>query len=224
MQEHGKSNRYQLMQMLKKISVGLGAVFFALTGGIACLAWAAYPPADSTAWATWALALFTLALAFFTLVLAVGVPITILLASKENEKASKRFLVEEKNHFYAQLDNIYMDIQKIIIEHPDLANPVGERTSEQEIQYQAFAFIVWNFIESIYDYTEGGKSSDGQLDQVNLLWETWRCIIKYEGTLHAAWFKKSENQKKFKSQFYEYMKGKFAEWEDQQTTAGAVCK
>lgn len=204
----------------------LGAAFIVLAAFMICVAKYGHPPQDSTAFATWALAILTLVLAF-------GVPITIWLASKENKIASDCFLVQQKNHFnaqqnhfnaqqnhfYAQLDNIYMDIQKIIIEHPHLANPNGSRTPDKEVQYQAFAFIVWNFIESIYDYTGALKPSDSRSEQENQLLETWGCILRYEGTLHSTWFLKPENKKKFKAKFYDYMKGQLAERKTQKTAA-----
>jgi hypothetical protein len=125
-------------------------------------------------------------IALGTIVLAIGLPLTL--------KHSGR---EERDTFYATLDRTYFEIQKLVIDHPHLSqpDPVG-KTREQLIQYDAFAFIVWNFVEAIYDYSRDEK----------LLAETWECILRYEASVHGAWFKKPENQLKFKERFRRHIK------------------
>jgi len=148
----------------------------------------------SLTYATWALTLVTL-------LLALGVPLTILDSSKKARE-------QEQDQFYAQLDGMYLEIQKLVIEHPHLGDPTALSSDaakpEHVMQYDAFAFVVWNFIESIYDFTR--NSEDPRLT------ETWQCIIDYEGERHVRWFVQPQNVPKFKPAFREGMKDKLRLW------------
>ena len=210
MQNQHKARRLDVGTRTSFAVVGL--LFVAATVGIIYFARTIDVPEASLAYATWALT-------FITLVLAVGIPITIWLTSKENEESNKRFLAQEQDRFYAQLDSIYLDIQKMIIEHPHLADPGRARGPDEEIRYQAFAFVVWNFIESIYDYTGEGDAAAAGRTQNTLLKETWECIIRHEGTLHAEWFNDLDNQHKFKERFRVHMAWQIAEWVPFEPTA-----
>jgi hypothetical protein len=173
---------------------------------------------QSVAWATWALALFTL-------VLAIGIPLTIRAATREQEESSRQFLKQEQDRFYAQLDNTYLQIQKLIIEHPHLGNPDelfrNERTTPQQlVQYDAFAFVVWNFIESIHDFTKVGDDDSAESqDSTGMLSDTWSCILEYEGARHATWFTRPENQRKFKKSFRDHIGSKLDGWLTAQAAA-----
>lgn len=129
-------------------------------------------------------ALSTVALTVATGVLAYGVPMEL-----------KRARRDERYLFYAQLDRTYFEIQKLLMEKPYLANHTMKRTREQEHEYDAFAFIVWNFLESIFDYSEQDK----------FLLETWDCIFKYEARRHLEWFRREENHEKFKERFRKHV-------------------
>jgi hypothetical protein len=132
-------------------------------------------------WTANTVAIANIVIAIGTIVLAVGIPLAIISAGRE-----------ERDTFYATLDRTYFEIQKLIVEHPHLSqpNPAG-KTPEQIIQYDAFAFILWNFIEAIYDYSK----------QEKLLAVTWGCVLRYEAGAHSAWFRNAENRKKFKPEF-----------------------
>ncbi len=125
-------------------------------------------------------AIATCILTAATIGLAVGVPWSLRTAR-----------IDARNRFYAELDRIYFDIQKLIIQMPFLLNPNLITTPEQRVQYDAFAFITWNFIESIYDYSQ---QDEGLLD-------TWKCAFLHESTLHREWFDQPENRLKFKDTF-----------------------
>ena len=136
-------------------------------------------------WHDTIIAIANVFIAVGTLVLAVGIPYAIKDASRE-----------ERDNFYATLDRTYFDIQKLIIEHPHLSQPdPAGKTPDQVIQYDAFAFAVWNFIETIYDYSREEKR----------LIETWGCVIGFEARTHAAWFMKPESRGKFKPSFIEHI-------------------
>jgi hypothetical protein len=126
-----------------------------------------------TKWNVDMLAVANVFVAIGTLILAFGIPWTIVYALREKRDA-----------FYGTLDNTYFEIQKTIIQYPHLCRPdPAGKTPDQLCQYDAFAFMVWNFLESIYDYAED--------DQV--LRETWDCI------LHPS------NRPKFKPSFLEFI-------------------
>lgn len=140
-------------------------------------------------WSPTLVAIGTILQAIGTIVLAVGVPWSIRVAGRE-----------ERFSFYATLDRTYFEIQKLIVEFPHLAqtDPAG-KSPEQVVQYNAFAFNMWNFLEAIEDYSGGNA----------FLSETWGCIVAYEANLHAEWFRKPENCKKFKPAFCNCIKEKY---------------
>ncbi len=173
------------------------AIFLGIAG-LAAIAWGVvttepHSEEASVAYATWALALFTL-------ILAIGVPLTIWDSGKKARE-------QEDDQFYAQLDGMYLEIQKLVIQYPHLGEPAAllkHAKPDQVAQYNAFAFVVWNFIESIDDFTRNDANSR--------LAATWRCIIDYEGERHARWFADTKNKLKFKDAFRENMKDRIARW------------
>lgn len=182
---------------------GLAAVgFIGIALGLFLTVRGTIPEGMSTAYATWALALLTL-------VLAVGVPLTI-------RESSRQSLKQERDRFYAQLDDTYLQIQRLIIEYPHLGEPEKlpsreNATPEQHaqlVQYDAFAFAIWNFIESIHDFTQSTDGSEDEKKSIAMLKETWTCILEYEGARHAAWFRDRKNQRKFKERFWCYVNHK----------------
>ena len=52
---------------------------------------------------------------------------------------------------YGEIDKMYFEILKEALNKPFLLRHDIERSIEEEIQYNTYAFIVWNFLESIYD-------------------------------------------------------------------------
>jgi len=143
----------------------------------------------------------TWAVAFFTFVLAIGIPLTIW-------DSAKKALEQEQDQFYAQLDGMYLKIQSLVIEHPHLSNPAllwKEAKRDQLAQYDAFAFVVWNFIESIHDFTKREDRFWQSRRKTEMLSDTWECIIKYESARHKEWFVRPDNENKFKKSFREYV-------------------
>ena len=183
--------------------LGIACVAVALGAAFGYWAWTLRQADEkSVAHATWVLAALTG-------VLAVGVPLAIRGATEE----SKQFYEQERVRFYAQLDSIYLEIQKLIIQYPFLGNPNAPRDGDQEIQYRAFAFIVWNFIESIHDYTnEEMDLAKHDRKEDSLVHATWECIMKHEGMLHAEWFANKENEGKFKHAFRKNMMRDLTAW------------
>ena len=139
-----------------------------------------------TQWNAEIIASANILIAFGTIVLAIGIPASI--------RSARR---EERDTFYATLDRTYFDIQKMIVDHPHLANPDPTgKSRDQIVQYEAFAFMTWNFIESIFDYAKDDE----------VLTETWHCILDYESDLHSSWFSDPRNHGKFKPRFRDYIR------------------
>src|SRR4051812_39819031 len=78
---------------------------------------------------------------------------------------------------YSQLDSMYQDILKMAVEKPYLRIPrnLGD---EQQLQYESYAFIVWNFLETVRDRCDGD----------NTLQSIWGPVIANESALHKDWF------------------------------------
>ena len=95
---------------------------------------------------------------------------------------------------YTELDRLYFDIVALRIAHihlscpPRVDLPDRAKMTREQLQFDAYALLIWNFIETIYDRC---KEAD--------LLETWKPILDAEGDLHAKWF--SLNLKKFKPKF-----------------------
>ena len=168
-----------------------------------------WPNMDATAWGTWALFVATG-------ILAAGVIFELSRykreqldlahqAKRDQEKLmiqqsqlrseQDQLIINRRNQFYAQLDNVYYDIQRQIIAHPHLGDPHCARTPAQMRQYSAFAYMSFNFVEAICDYSEDDPS----------LAETWGVVISYEANLHRDWISDDQNRNKFKPKFWNYI-------------------
>jgi hypothetical protein len=124
-------------------------------------------------------------IALGTVALAFGIPWSIVNSRRE-----------ERDTFYATLDRTYFEIQKLQIDHPHLCRVSTDgKTEDQIAQYDAFAYLTWNFVESIFDYS--GNDA--------VLRETWQCVMHYESRRHADWFAEERNLLKFKTRFREHM-------------------
>ncbi|MDD3342793.1 MAG: hypothetical protein PHR87_04375 [Sulfurospirillaceae bacterium] len=101
---------------------------------------------------------------------------------------------------YGEIDKMYFEILKEALAKPHLVQQNIERSATQEVEYGIYAFIVWNFLESIYDRCV----LDSELKK------TWFPIIEAERKIHLVWIQESENRAKFKTEFLEFIdKGKF---------------
>jgi hypothetical protein len=119
-------------------------------------------------------------------------------AARHEELLEKeQFQREERDKFYAQLDETYLRILQMIVVNPRLADASSARSRGERIQYDAFAFIMWNFIESIYDFCLNDE----------ILRNTWHCVLECEGAAHAEWFNRGDSRKRFKAEFCDYIDG-----------------
>ena len=102
--------------------------------------------------------------------------------------------------YYGELDKMYFEILKEALAKPHLVQQGIERGVEQTVQYDVYAFIVWNFLESIYDRC--------MLDAA--LQHTWFPIIEAERAIHLSWIQQAQNRVKFKDEFLRFVdEGKF---------------
>ena len=100
-----------------------------------------------------------------------------------------------KTSHYNELDKNYLTLLNVALATPYLIEPGTITTKEQQEKYNIYAFMVWNFLEAIFDKSLTDKH----------LKETWIPIIEVEGQIHYNWFKREENKSKFKDRFYTYV-------------------
>ena len=102
---------------------------------------------------------------------------------------------DKSDNSYDIFDATYLDILKTGMENPSFRNPVltndylNSFSENEKIKYEIYAFITWNFCETIFD-----KGDDE-------LMKTWSVVIDIENSLHRKWFDNPENTKKFKESF-----------------------
>jgi hypothetical protein len=100
---------------------------------------------------------------------------------------------------YEDIDETYREILHMAMENPKLRDPKFTKNykislkGNDLIQYESYAYIVWNFCETISDRTE-----DDKLEK-----KTWYPSIAAERELHQVWFE--NNREKFKKKFLNFM-------------------
>ena len=103
--------------------------------------------------------------------------------------------------YYAELDRVYFDLLKLGLERPYLVEFPKSPDPEKAREYDAYAFMVWNFVETVFDRTQGWSK--------RRLRETWYPVIAAENALHRAWFDVPENRVKFKAHFCRFIESRF---------------
>lgn len=96
---------------------------------------------------------------------------------------------------YGEIDRMYFEILKEALAKPYLANSERIRDETQSQEYEIYAFIVWNFLEAIYDRC----MRDPELQK------TWYPILETESDSHKEWLFSGDNQRKFKSEFLHFI-------------------
>jgi hypothetical protein len=139
------------------------------------------------------------AIAQVLLVLAVGVPIW--LSLREGRQSRQEFQRIEREKFYIQLDEMYLRILRIAVENPKLRDPALNSSESDRIAYDTYAFIIWNFLETIYDFSAADSDAHASIA------ETWQCIFDTERKAYAEWFNREENRGKFKRKFRDHIDG-----------------
>jgi len=102
-----------------------------------------------------------------------------------------------RDSYYAELDRVYFDLLKLGLEHPDLLDYPTSPNPGRAREYDAYAFMIWNFVETVYDRCQGWTK--------RRLRETWYPVIAAENARHRAWFNVPENRRKFKEPFCRFI-------------------
>ena len=106
-----------------------------------------------------------------------------------------------RDSYYSELDRVYFELLKIALERPWLLDFPATADPGRQREYDAYAFMVWNFVETIFDRCQGwGKKR---------LRETWYPVIKAENDLHRKWFDLPVNRSKFKPHFCTFMEQQY---------------
>ncbi|DAB27983.1 MAG: hypothetical protein A2513_02690 [Sulfurimonas sp. RIFOXYD12_FULL_33_39] len=96
---------------------------------------------------------------------------------------------------YGEIDKMYFEILKEALTKPHVVRQNIIRSEEEEVEYGIYAFIVWNFLESIYDRCILDES----------LKTTWFPIIETERAIHLGWIQNHQNRTKFKNEFLNFI-------------------
>ena len=110
---------------------------------------------------------------------------------------------------YQGLDTGYFELLKLGMQNPRFVNPQLTKqytesfTGDELLQYDLYAFMVWNICETIYDRSNMTSVSS-----------TWDCIIEVESKLHRTWFDNDKNHCRFKPKFKKYLEKRFGKSEN----------
>jgi hypothetical protein len=107
------------------------------------------------------------------------------------------FATTLRENYYAELDRVYFELLKIGLERPYLLASPPPADAAKAKEYDAYAFMVWNFVETVVDRCE--RTSN------RLLRETWYPVVATENAIHRAWFDLPENRSKFKERFRRFI-------------------
>jgi hypothetical protein len=140
----------------------------AFAGAAICLLVLALPPAFG--WAN-------TDLDFGDLISASGFIITVLILFVSVVPSVDSLAKTANSAHYAQLDTMYLDILKLGIDKPYLIHR-GKMTPARLPEYDGYAYVVWNFIETVRDRC----ADDDDLKSI------WGPVIAFECALHRDWF------------------------------------
>ena len=137
------------------------------------------------------IATYTAIGAFAQIVLALSIPLTLisLAVAYANDRKLRR------DNFYAQLDRMYQDIIQLAIAHPSVRLINITRTPSEQVVYNSYAYLTWNFLESIYDYCMEDEH----------LRNTWTPVFHTEGAAYGEWFNQRDNRLNFKKSFCRFI-------------------
>ena len=134
------------------------------------------------------------------------------------------FTTTLRDAYYAEIDRVYFELLKIGLERPELLSFPTSPDPARAREYGAYAFMVWNFVETIFDRCQGWSN--------RRLRETWYPIIAAENAVHRHWFELPENRRRFKQRFVRFIEAQYpvpsaaqpspgsADWKPSPTSAG----
>ena len=113
---------------------------------------------------------------------------------------------------YSQLDTMYFELLRMGVEKPYLRQP-AQLTPAQRMEYESYAFIIWNVIETVRDRCWEDQT----------LKDIWAPVIATEHALHREWFYKettpyfSKEAPKFRLPFADFI------WTRSDSLTATVC-
>ena len=121
----------------------------------------------------------------------------------QHTAALRNFNETLKSNYYAELDRMYFDLISMRIGKAHFSgNPKDIRGQVQRQEYQEYGFLVWNFLETVYDRciapAEQGKGHED-------LECTWRPAFDHEMQTHRAWFEERHHAR-FKEPFCRFIR------------------
>lgn len=87
----------------------------------------------------------------------IGAIFTLYMNQTQLEATLDEFRESNQLIHYAELDRLYFDLLQLAVQHPHLRNPDGIDDQAKRQQYDAYAYMVWNFIETVIDRVEMEK-------------------------------------------------------------------
>ncbi len=104
---------------------------------------------------------------------------------------------------YVEIDNQYKDLLSIGLKNPKLRDPLitgnyqklEKENRELYFQYCTYAHMIWNFLETLYDF--GSKKEKSNIKVI------WYPVMLEENKLHYSWFLK--NKRLFREEFQNYV-------------------
>lgn len=160
--------------------------------------------------------------ALFTALAFAGIIYTAFLQKVCLDETLKEFETTNQALHYGELDRMYFDLLKIAVDKPHLRAPVSaSQRSREPGEYETYAYMVWNFVETVADRLElsgpGAASAiDGRgwlrshhpasSDLAEDLWTaklrgTWEAAIDQEMRIHAQWWRDNNAHTGFKDDF-----------------------
>lgn len=111
------------------------------------------------------------------------------------------FTTTLREGYYAELDRVYFELLRIGLERPYLRTPPPPADATRACEYDAYAFMVWNFLETVVDRCDSTRN--------RTLRETWYPVVETECALHRNWFDVAENRRKFKARFCRFIDARY---------------
>jgi hypothetical protein len=125
---------------------------------------------------------------FWTFILSIVALLTLVFAAISFKKSLK----ESR---YTEIDRMYFELLRCALDKPHVNDLAAVRTETQKMEYEIYAFMVWNLMESIYDRCQHDKR----------LRATWYPVLDAENRLHRKWFDSPDNRHKFKDEFRHFV-------------------
>jgi hypothetical protein len=110
--------------------------------------------------------------------------------------AARSFRKSVNNAHYTELDSMYLELLKVVIDRPYLRQPDAIYKnpwvdSVHVREYDVYARMIWNFLETVADRCQDDRT----------LKDTWYPVIQDEGSVHRRWI--LEKPKGFSKNFYQ---------------------